>query len=555
MSDQHGGGLAGLSSTGSTSSGGLTERFKQNPLGVIGTALQSFIEGSQGRPISAVGAEADRSKREFERRRLQLLEGQFEEKKAQNIRAEDRLVEGDERRIRLDKRQTDLDKRQAALNKEKQALAEKKFDLSVKGESRQKQQNDRLNARQERQDALQAEQDKLENDLDQEKFDEQKRKTAEQELVADERLELSKQQGERQEAAAGRAAETGAVDLNAKRLENVNKKVEIVGRMVRLPPAQLKTQIEQLEAKMQEDPSSKTALGGIVETLKAARDDPSLQKRLIKLSQAMGQNPEQAKKLVAFCAGSGDPQQCMFDGEKALVQRAKIGAETKADLVTLKDPDGVSRTYDLSIPAERRAADLARERGAVKVRFEGKAAELSPGGRVKLSAQRDFFQRNVELANRVLEIGKKDPSLFGVVGKVRKVGQTIAGALRDAGMLLEKDFVDPARQILEDSGIRADTFFRSADIPELELLEISIGIALARVRTPLSQDRVLKVVIEKSIKNVGLTKAKGAEDVLSNVENIRNMFRDAVRDIDKRGRDERPENIRLRFNAQGKQVQ
>ncbi len=91
MPDQHGPTpLNTLSSTGSTSSGGLAERFKQNPLGVVGTALLSFIEGSEGRPISAVKNAADESKREFERRRLAVLESGLELRQEEGTRAEAR---------------------------------------------------------------------------------------------------------------------------------------------------------------------------------------------------------------------------------------------------------------------------------------------------------------------------------------------------------------------------------------------------------------------------------------------------------------------------------
>lgn len=559
-----GGGLSSIArgSTGSTSSGGLAERFKQNPLGVIGTALQSFIEGSQGKPISALGREADKSKREFERRRLAVLEqgAALSEEKFEDLKA--RNAKADERQDELDKRQATLDKEKKSLDDTKAALEASKFDetkgqniLGEKARQRLRARNERLDKRQAGQDELQQEQDERKAALDTAKFDEQKRATQSTEEARKISAGLEKRRTETGEAGEQRQGRTAEVDIESKRQKIVFSKVETLGRMVRLPHEQLGQQIELLKKEIKNDPEKKPALQGIVDQLQAAFDDPALQKNMIKLSEAMGQNPEQAKKLVAFCEGAEDTRQCMFDGEKALLARAKLAEPKAQKLVTLTDPQGVSRTYNLNDPAEAKAADLARERGAVETRFEGKAAELSPGGRVKLSAQRDFFQRNVELANRVLEIGKKNPSLFGIVGKVRKTGQAIAGALTDINLALTTDFVDPARQILEDSGIETSTFFDSPDLPELELLEISMGIALARLRTPLSQDRVLKVVIEESIKNIGLTKAKSAKDVLSNIENIRDQFRTAVSDINKRERQERPENKRLRFNVQGKQVQ
>ena len=99
-------------------------------------------------------------------------------------------------------------------------------------------------------------------------------------------------------------------------------------------------------------------------------------------------------------------------------------------------------------------------------------------------------------------------------GSLRSKGQTAIGVLGDLGM---SNVVDVARDIADtDTELGIDAFtemFESPTLSVLGLIENSVGLILARLRTP--EGRVPVDVIRRSIEDVKLTGLTSSEQVMN----------------------------------------
>lgn len=156
--------------------------------------------------------------------------------------------------------------------------------------------------------------------------------------------------------------------------------------------------------------------------------------------------------------------------------------------------------------AESRAAATARGRGMV-------------AGQEQIS----FIDDAEQVLGDLLDEVKTDPGIVGIRGTLRATGQTAIGVLSDLGM---DTLVEKARDIaFSESDLPLDqvtALFESPTLSVLGTIENSVGLILARLRTPTG--RVPVEVIRISIADVRLSGVTSSKQVTNRLGFIRNLL-------------------------------
>ncbi|HDZ39709.1 MAG TPA: hypothetical protein ENH62_15770 [Marinobacter sp.] len=145
---------------------------------------------------------------------------------------------------------------------------------------------------------------------------------------------------------------------------------------------------------------------------------------------------------------------------------------------------------------------LAQERGMGGARGRGQ---------VEGEEQIAFIDEARIMISDLLEEIQVDPGVVGIRGSLRAVGQTAIGVLGDLGL---DSLAAIARDLAFESDLGLDSVTEMFDSPTLSVLDIienSIGLILARLRTPTG--RIPVAVIKLSISDVGLKGLKGSEQI------------------------------------------
>jgi hypothetical protein len=131
----------------------------------------------------------------------------------------------------------------------------------------------------------------------------------------------------------------------------------------------------------------------------------------------------------------------------------------------------------------------------------------------------------------LLEDLKIDPKLVGAVGSFRATGQNISGLLTDIGA---DDIISQATDIaFEGTDMSLDeqnSFFDNDNLSVLSVMENSIGLILARLRTPTG--RIPVDVIKRSIKDVNLTGLNSSRQIMDRLRFVQKQLhkrRDSIK--------------------------
>ncbi len=140
------------------------------------------------------------------------------------------------------------------------------------------------------------------------------------------------------------------------------------------------------------------------------------------------------------------------------------------------------------------------------------AASAKGRERIKGEEQISFIDDASIMVTDLLEEVALDPTLVGVGGSLRSTGQTALGVIGDLGATALVDGVKNMAFENTDLGLDNITdLFDSPTLSVLSIMENSIGLILARLRTP--SGRIPVDVIKRSINDVGLTGLKSSVQV------------------------------------------
>lgn len=156
-------------------------------------------------------------------------------------------------------------------------------------------------------------------------------------------------------------------------------------------------------------------------------------------------------------------------------------------------------------PEERkRAGSEAAERGRQQVKGEETLAFIDSASNV--------------ITDLIREIDV-DPTIVGIGGSLRSVGQNAIEIINDLGW---SNLVNAAREtVFLDSELSLDEMtglFSSPTLSVLDIMENSIGLILARIRTPVG--RIPVDVIKRSIKDSQLSGLKGSKVIVNRLNFI-----------------------------------
>jgi len=153
--------------------------------------------------------------------------------------------------------------------------------------------------------------------------------------------------------------------------------------------------------------------------------------------------------------------------------------------------------------------------------------------RIKGEEQISFIDEAETMVVDLLEEIETDPTIVGIGGSLRATGQTGLGVLSDLG---GSKLADSARSIaFDNTDLGLDDVAKLFDSPTLSVLSImenSIGLILARLRTP--SGRIPVDVIKRSIDDVSLTGLKGSKQVQNRLNFVLQQLRRRSGAIEKR---------------------
>jgi hypothetical protein len=168
---------------------------------------------------------------------------------------------------------------------------------------------------------------------------------------------------------------------------------------------------------------------------------------------------------------------------------------------TLRDVSGI-------VPPSPREQATQRERGRRQVQGE---------------EQLTFIEEASFTLDELLEEIQEDPTLVGAAGGLRATGRTALNILSDFGL---DSIVDSARDLADtetDLGLDdINDLFDDETLSALGLIENSVGLILARLRTPTG--RMPVDIIRRSINDVKLTGARGSDDVRVILERVQGQL-------------------------------
>ena len=144
---------------------------------------------------------------------------------------------------------------------------------------------------------------------------------------------------------------------------------------------------------------------------------------------------------------------------------------------------------------------------------------------VKAEEQVTFLQEARVQLDDLLEELDEDPTLVGGVGGLRAKGRAAITLLEDFGL---DRVVTLARELaFDESSLSAEEiegFFSNPTLSALDIIENSVGLILARIRTPAG--RIPVELIRLSIADVGLKGLRGSEVVRDRIEFVRDRLID-----------------------------
>lgn len=219
----------------------------------------------------------------------------------------------------------------------------------------------------------------------------------------------------------------------------------------------------------------------------------------------------------------------------ALLAQAKFIADNSADIKQQREldkPVSAKLASDLGIPLGttlREVTSLIPK--SPEERAESTAEASATGaGRVKARGQLAFISQARETITDFLDAVEDDPGIVGVRGSLRATGQTAVGVIGDLGL---DSIVDAAKSIaLTDTDASSEDFEGWFDNPKLSVLKVfenSVGLVLARLRTP--QGRVPVEVIKRSIDDVKLSGFTSTEQVQNRLNFVLNVLATRERNL------------------------
>lgn len=163
-------------------------------------------------------------------------------------------------------------------------------------------------------------------------------------------------------------------------------------------------------------------------------------------------------------------------------------------------------------------------------------SEASARGRERVAGEQElaFVDQAQTILSDVLDEVNQDPTIVGAGGSLRRAAQTAAGVIGDVGGLASTAFnlaLEETDLPLSDIGEMFD--IDSPTLSTLSLIENSVGLILARLRTP--EGRVPVDVIRRSIDDVKLTGLTSSKQVKSRLEFVQKLL------------NQREQSIRTRF--------
>lgn len=152
---------------------------------------------------------------------------------------------------------------------------------------------------------------------------------------------------------------------------------------------------------------------------------------------------------------------------------------------------------------------------------------------IKGEEQIAFIDEAGIIVDDLLDEIKVDPTIVGIGGSLRATGQTAIGVLGDLGA---RSLVESARELaFENTDLGLDDVTKMFDSPTLStlgIMENSIGMILARLRTP--SGRIPVDVIKRSIDDVKLTGLRGSKQVENRLNFIRQQLSRRASSIEQR---------------------
>lgn len=188
---------------------------------------------------------------------------------------------------------------------------------------------------------------------------------------------------------------------------------------------------------------------------------------------------------------------------------------------------------------------------------EERAAAAATGtGRVKAEREVALIGQGEQILTSLLEEIERDPQIVGFIAAPRRAGQTVLGMFAELGLETGTQLVEAAQNVaFIESELSVDqifTFFQNPNLSVLDIIENSVGMILARVRTP--QARVPVDIINKSIKDVKLTGLRTSAQVVRRLNFILELFRNTRQGLqgqfDLKGGQEQPGAPVFEFNEE-----
>ncbi len=212
----------------------------------------------------------------------------------------------------------------------------------------------------------------------------------------------------------------------------------------------------------------------------------------------------------------------------SLLSQARFVVENSSDIQLQKDlnkPVSRQLAAEMGVPAGTTLGEVASRipRTPEETAEAVSEARATGKGRVEAKQQLAFIDQATGTIVNMLDAVERDPGIVGARGSLRATGQTAIGVLSDLGA---SPLIDAARSIaLISSDASTEDFEGWFDNPKLstiKLFENSVGLVLARLRTP--QGRVPVEIIKRSIQDVKLSGLTSTEQVENRLQFVLNTL-------------------------------
>lgn len=188
------------------------------------------------------------------------------------------------------------------------------------------------------------------------------------------------------------------------------------------------------------------------------------------------------------------------------------------------------------------------------VSVQGGMSDVLPPTRQDIVAERrDWLQFQNDEIGTMIGLLEADPSLVGLPGAARRVGQTISGTINDVGAMFgeqgaatAQEFINTgiqnAASMVESGALSEDQFnkmFNDPALSEIRLFENTLGLTLASLRSP--DQRIPVSVIERSMQDAKLTGFTSSTDVVNRLKSIQRQIDSRLESMNKRLGEETPQ--------------